>query len=74
MGEITHNLRSGGRNHVGWGALKWQETINTDAVRFGRHMQLRYLAKKVANFLHEYHGHHFPRLDFPKFAIRSMQS
>ena len=65
-GEITHNLRSGGRNRIGWGALKWQGTLNTDVVRFGRHMQLRYLAKKVANFLHEYHGQHFPRLDLPK--------
>jgi hypothetical protein len=26
-GEITHNLRSGGRNRIGWGALKWQETL-----------------------------------------------
>jgi hypothetical protein len=65
-GEITHNLRSGGRNRIGWGALKWQETINTDVVRFRRHMQLLYLAKKVANFLHEYHGNHFPRLDLPQ--------
>jgi hypothetical protein len=40
--------------------------FNTDVVRIGRHMQLRYLAKKVANFLHEYHGHHSPRLDLPK--------
>jgi hypothetical protein len=32
----------------------------------GRHIQLLYLAKKVANFLHEYHDHHFPRLDLPK--------
>ncbi len=49
-GEITYNLRSGGRNSIDWGALKWQETLNTDVVRFGRHMQLRYLAKKVANY------------------------
>ena len=50
--EITHNFRSGGRLGLGWGALKWQETVNTDVVRFGRHAQIRYLAKKVANFLH----------------------
>ncbi len=31
-GEITHNLRSGGRNRTGWGALKWQEALNTDVV------------------------------------------
>ena len=63
--EITHNFRSGGRNALGWGALRWQETINTDVVRFGRHAQLRYLAKKVTNFLHEYHSHLFPSLDLP---------
>jgi hypothetical protein len=47
------------------GALKWQETVNTDVVRFGRHAQIRYLAKKVANFLHEYHSNLFPGLDLP---------
>ena len=63
--EITHNFRGGGRHALGWGALKWQETVNTDVVRFGRHAQIRYLAKKVANFLHEYHGHLFPSLNLP---------
>ena len=50
---------------LGWGALKWQATVNTDDVRFGRHMQVRYLAKKVANFLHEYHSDLFSSLDLP---------
>ena len=50
---------------LGWGALKWQETVNTDDVRFERHMQVRYLAKKVANFLHEFHSDLFPSLDLP---------
>jgi hypothetical protein len=50
--EITHNIRGGGRIGLGWGVLKWQENINTDVVRFGRHAQLKYLGKKVANFLH----------------------
>ena len=63
--EITHKFRSGGRMDLGWGALKWQETVNTDDVRFGRHMQVRYLAKKVANFLHEYHSDLFSSLDLP---------
>jgi hypothetical protein len=63
--EITHNIRGGGKTGLGWGALKWQETINTDVVLFGRHAQMRYLAKKVANFLHEYHGGLFPTLGLP---------
>jgi hypothetical protein len=63
--EITHKLCGGGSHAAGWGALKWQETVNTDVVRFGRHAQIRYLAKKVANFLHEYHSNLFPSLDLP---------
>ena len=64
--EITHQLRGGGKRAIGWGALRWHETINTDVVFFGRHMQLRWLAKKVANFLHEYHGDLFPSLNLPR--------
>ena len=64
--EITHLLRGGGKHALGWGALRWHETINTDIVFFGRHMQLRWLAKKVANFLHEYHGNLFPTLNLPR--------
>jgi hypothetical protein len=64
--EITHLLRGGGKQAIGWGALRWQETISTDEVCFGRHMQLRWLAKKVTNFLHEYHGDLFPSLDLPR--------
>ena len=48
------------------GGERWQETISTDEVCFGRHMQLRWLAKKVANFLHEYHGDLFPSLNLPR--------
>ena len=50
---------------MGWGALRWQETCNTDVVRFGRHGQLRYLAKKVAIFLHEFHSELFPTINLP---------
>ena len=63
--EITHFLRGGGRFEMGWGALRWQETLNTDEVRFGRHRQIKYLAKKVANFLHQYHSELFPGMDLP---------
>ena len=50
--EITHKHCGGGRHVAGWGALKWQETLNADVVCFGSHAQIRYLAKTVANFLH----------------------
>ncbi len=60
-------------------AFKSQETINSDVVRFGRHIQLCYLEKKVPNFLHKYHRHLFPRLDLPnlpsdrsKFDVHTM--
>ena len=48
--EITHHLRGGGRFSLGWGALRWQETCNTDKVCFGRHGQLCWLAKKNDQF------------------------
>ena len=43
--EITHHLRGGGNNNIGWGALLWQEMVGTDEVRFGKHRELRYLPK-----------------------------
>jgi hypothetical protein len=67
--DITHLLRGGGRFSMGWGALRWQETLSTDVVRFGRHGQLRYLAKKVANFLHEFHSELFPTINLPPLPL-----
>ena len=52
--EITHKLRGGGNNNIGWGALMWQDMVGTGEVRFGSLEILRYLPKKIANFLHEY--------------------
>ena len=33
---------------------------------FGKHPVLRYLPKKIANFLHEYHDGWFPSLNLPR--------
>ena len=38
-------------------------------MRFGTHRQLPYLAKKIANFLHEYFRPHFPTLDLPLLPL-----
>ena len=54
--EITHNLRGGGKNNIGWGALMWQDMVGTGEVRFGTLDILRYLPKKIANFMHEFYG------------------
>ena len=54
---------------MGWGALRWQATCNTDRVRFGRHGQIRYLAKKVANFLHEFHSDLYPSINLPLLPL-----
>jgi len=63
--EITHHLRGGGSHNIGWGALRWQEMVSTDEVRFGKLRELRYLPKKIANFLHEFHADNFPSLNLP---------
>ena len=63
--EITHNLRGGGKTAAGWGALRWQEMVGTDEVRFGKHTLLRYLPEKIANFLHEFHADYFTSLGLP---------
>ena len=42
--EITHNLRGGGKENIGWGALMWQDMVSTGAVRFGTLEILRYLS------------------------------
>ena len=39
--------------------------VGTDKVRFGKHRELRYLPKKIANFLHEFRGDDFPSLGLP---------
>ena len=39
--------------------------VGTDEVRFGKHRELRYLPKKIANFLHEFRGDDFPILQLP---------
>ena len=67
--DISHLLRGGGRFAMGWGALRWQETLSTDVVRFCRHGQLRYLAKQIANFLHEFHSELFPTINLPPLPL-----
>jgi hypothetical protein len=64
--EITHHLRGGGTRNIGWGALRWQDLIGASQVRFGKHREIRYLPKKIANFLHEFRGDDFTSLDLPK--------
>ena len=39
--------------------------IGTDEVWFGKHRELRYLPKKIANFLHEFHADDFGSLVLP---------
>jgi len=63
--EITHHLRGGGDHNIGWGALRWQEMVGTDEVKFGKHRELRYLPKKIANFLHEFRGDDIFSLGLP---------
>ena len=43
----------------------WQDMVGTGDVRFGSLPVLRYLPKKLANFLHEYHASWFPSLNLP---------
>ena len=63
--EITHQLLGGGSHNIGWGALRWQELVGSDEVRFGKLRELRYLPKKIANFLHEFHAEDFRSLNLP---------
>ena len=39
--------------------------VGTDKVRFGKLRELRYLPKKIANFLHEFHAEDFRSLNLP---------
>ena len=43
--------KGGGNNNIGWGALMWQDMVGTGEVRFGSLEILRYLPKKIANFM-----------------------
>jgi hypothetical protein len=60
--EITHYLRGGGSHNIGWGELLWQQMVSTDEVLFGKHRELRYLPKKIANFLHAFRCSDFASL------------
>ena len=57
---ITHHLLAGGVNNIGWEALRWQELVGTDEVRFGKLRELIYLPKKIANSLHEFRAGNLP--------------
>ena len=63
--DITHQLLGGGSHNISWGALRWQEMVGTDKVRFGKLRKLHYLPKKIANFLHEFHAEDFRSLNLP---------
>ena len=39
--------------------------MDTDEVRFGKLRELRYLHKKITNFLHEFRAGNFPSLNLP---------
>ena len=39
--------------------------VGTNEVLFGKHSELRYLPKTIANFLHEFRGNDFPSLGLP---------
>ena len=62
---IFDRLRGGGKDSIGYGALRWQEMVGTDEVLFGKLRELRYLPKKIANFLHEFRAGDFPSLNLP---------
>lgn len=64
--DQTQELKGGGKNNIGWGALRWQDLIGATEVRFGKHREIRYLPKKIANFLHEFHGDKLSSLNLPK--------
>ena len=43
--------------------------VGTDEVRFGKHRELRYLLKKIANFLHEFRYDDFASLQLPPLPL-----
>ena len=59
--DINHRLLGGGSHNIGWGALRWQEMVGTDKVRFGKLRELRYLPKKIANFSSRVTRRRFPK-------------
>jgi len=63
--DLIHTLRGGGKTNIGWGALRWQDLIGASEVRFGKHPEISYLPKKIANFLHEFCGDDLKSLGLP---------
>ena len=53
------------RSPTNYGALRWREMEGTNEVRFGKHRELRYLPKQIANLLHEFRGNNFSGLGLP---------
>ena len=65
-GKLTYWLVGGGTNKCGFTALEnplWFERGPPYYVN--DHPVLKYLGKKIANFLHDYHRDWFPRLGLP---------
>ena len=42
--------------------------MGTDEVLFGKLRELRYLPKKIASFVHEFHAGDLPNLNLPPMA------
>ena len=56
-----------------YGALWWQEMVGTNEVWVGKHSELRYLTKQIANLLHEFQGGNFSILGLPPLLLGRSQ-
>ena len=63
--EITHSFSGGGKENIGYAALKWQTILHGNAPGLGSVRELTVLPDKTAKFLFEYHGHLFQSLNLP---------
>jgi hypothetical protein len=63
--DITHQFSGGGKQNLGYAAIRWQLTLQGAAPGLGAYREITVLAEKTAKFLFEYHHDIFQSLNLP---------
>jgi hypothetical protein len=63
--DIIHHFAGGGKENIGFAAIKWQMILHGNVPGMGDYRELAVLPEKTAKFLFEYKGHLFQSLNLP---------
>jgi hypothetical protein len=62
---MTHRLVGGGKENIGYHAVRWESILQGQVGEFGQYKVLSVLPDKVARYLFEFHADSFSSLNLP---------